>query len=210
MPFLNKLIKKVKTKLSILDLYNSHVDWYEKKRNPHLMEKKYLDLLIDHIPQKGSILDIGCGIGTPIAQYFFSKNFLVTGIDGAENMIARAQIINPKIRWMVADMRSLSLNEQFDALIAWDSFFHLTQNEQRAMFAIFKNHLNPNGVLLFTSGPTESVAIGEMNGHELFHSSLSNEEYGSLLFMNGFEILSHKNEDPQCGNHTVWLVRKEK
>jgi 2-polyprenyl-3-methyl-5-hydroxy-6-metoxy-1,4-benzoquinol methylase len=196
----------MKEKLSILELYNSHVDWFAKKRNPNLMEKKYLDLVIDHIPKNGSILDIGCGIGAPIAQYFSSLGFKVTGIDGAENMIAKACLLNPNARWMVADMRSLSLNEKFDALIAWDSFFHLTQNEQRLMFSIFREHLNSGGALLFTTGPDESIAIGEMNGHELFHSSLSSDEYRSLLSHEGFSVIDHQVEDPECGRHTVWLA----
>jgi SAM-dependent methyltransferase len=196
-----------KNKLSILELYNSHVEWFEKKRNPNLMEKKYLDALIVQMPAKGKILDLGCGIGTPIARYFSQNNFQVTGVDGAEKMIHKARQLAPDGRWIVADMRSLSLGEAFDAIVAWDSFFHLTHEEQRQMFAIFKNHLNPGGILLFTSGPAEGVAIGEMNGHELFHSSLSSEEYKKLLIQNGLEVIDHQIEDPECGYHTVWLAR---
>jgi 2-polyprenyl-3-methyl-5-hydroxy-6-metoxy-1,4-benzoquinol methylase len=194
-------------KLSILELYNSHVEWYEQKRNPKLMEKKYLDHVINLISKNGSILDVGCGIGTPIGKYFTDKGFLVTGVDGAEKIIYRAQTLNPLAKFVLADMRSLNLNEKFDALIAWDSFFHLTQDEQREMFSIFKLHLTPGGVLLFTSGPSESIAIGEMNGHELFHSSLSSEEYQKLLSENKFTVIDHQVEDPECGRHTVWLAQ---
>jgi 2-polyprenyl-3-methyl-5-hydroxy-6-metoxy-1,4-benzoquinol methylase len=197
----------MKSNFSILNLYNTHVDWYEKKRNTHLMEKKYLDHVISLISKNGSILDVGCGIGKPIALYFSSKGFAVTGVDGSENMIARASEINPNEKWLVSDMRTLNLNEKFDALIAWDSFFHLTQDEQREMFSIFKLHLKPGGVLLFTSGPSESIAIGEMNGHELFHSSLSSDEYLKLLSENKFTVIDHQVEDPECGRHTVWLAQ---
>lgn len=195
------------SKLSILELYNSHVEWYEQKRNPKLMEKKYLDLVINHIKLNGSILDLGCGIGAPIGKYFSGKGFLVTGVDGAEKMIHRAQTLNPLAKFVLADMRSLNLNEKFDALIAWDSFFHLTQDEQRLMFAIFSVHLKPGGVLLFTTGPSESIAIGEMNGHELFHSSLSSDEYLKILSENKFTVIDHQVEDPECGRHTVWLAQ---
>ena len=127
--------------LSILELYNSQVDWYEKNRNPKLMEKKYLDHVINLISTNGSVLDLGCGIGAPIAQYFFTQGFKVTGVDGAENMILRARALNPNIPFITADMRTLNLSKKFDALLAWNSFFHLTQDEQRLMFSIFKNHL---------------------------------------------------------------------
>jgi 2-polyprenyl-3-methyl-5-hydroxy-6-metoxy-1,4-benzoquinol methylase len=193
--------------LSILELYNSQVDWYEKNRNPKLMEKKYLDHVINLIPKNGSILDVGCGIGIPIGKYFSDQGFKITGVDGAEKMILRARALNPNIPFITADMRTLNLSEKFDALLAWNSFFHLTQDEQRLMFSIFKNHLKPGGVLLFTSGPYESIAIGEMNGHELFHSSLSSEEYRKILSENHFAVIEHNVEDPECGRHTVWLAK---
>ncbi len=196
--------------LSILELYDSHVEWYKAKRNLALMEKKYLDAVVADIKLKSSktILDLGCGIGQPIAQYLFEQGLDVTGVDGSENMIKKSKELNPKGRWIKADMRTLDLNEKFDALLAWDSFFHLTQDEQKKMFPIFEKHLNPGGVLLFTSGTKAGVAVGEMNGYPLFHSSLSTEEYHELLAQNGFTVLDHQIEDPECGKHTVWRARK--
>lgn len=196
--------------LSILELYDSHVEWYKAKRNLALMEKKYLDAVVADIKLKSSktILDLGCGIGQPIAQYLFEQGLDVTGVDGSENMIKKSKELNPKGRWIKADMRTLDLNEKFDALLAWDSFFHLTQDEQKKMFPIFEKHLNPGGVLLFTTGTKAGVAVGEMNGHPLFHSSLSTEEYHELLAQNGFTVLDHQIEDPECGKHTVWRARK--
>lgn len=199
----------MKQRKPILTIYNENVDWYASKRNPALMEKNYLDFVISHIPQNGTVLDVGCGIGKPIAAYFLSNGFTVTGVDGAPNMIAKAKELNPSSTWMVADMRSLNLNLKFDAVIAWDSFFHLTQDEQRNMFSIFKNHLNPKGVLVFTSGPDAGEAIGEFNGNELYHSSLSIAEYQSLLTENNFIVLKHEVEDPTCGGHTVWVAQQK-
>lgn len=198
------MIKRV----PILTVYNESVDWFETHRGQSLFEKKYLDLLIEQIPKGSAVLDLGCGFGKPIASYFIVNGFNVTGVDGSENMIARAQSLQPQSRWIVADMRTLNLNEKFSALIAWNSFFHLNHDEQRNMFEIFSNHLAPQGVLLFTSGPDFGVALGELNGFELYHASLSTAEYNKLLQHNGFTVLTHQIEDPQCGNHTVWLARK--
>jgi hypothetical protein len=46
----------------------------------------------------------------------------------------------PEQEWIVADMRSLTLGWQFDGVLAWDSFFHLTHDDQRGMFPIFAAH----------------------------------------------------------------------
>lgn len=193
---------------SILEIYNSNVDWFYKNRTLNLMEKKYLDAVVSEIPTNGKILDIGSGTGQPIAQYFYEKGFSVTGVDGAANMVQQARHTLPHANWIVADMRTLELNEKFDAVLAWDSFFHLTNDDQRKMFAVFSVHLKPEGVLLFTSGHEEGEAIGEMNGDTLYHSSLSTNEYHQILKHYGFIVLNHQVQDPDCGLHTVWFAKK--
>jgi hypothetical protein len=49
-----------------------------------------------------------------------------------------------------------------------------------------------------------------MYGHPLFHASLDADEYDSLLQAHGFEVLLHRVEDPDCGDHTVWLAQQKK
>jgi ubiquinone/menaquinone biosynthesis C-methylase UbiE len=46
-------------------LYDKIVDWFDGNRSKNLMEKKYLELALKYIPQKGSVLDLGCGTGEP-------------------------------------------------------------------------------------------------------------------------------------------------
>ena len=107
----------------------------------------------------------------------------------------------------VADMRSLSLDRRFGGLIAWDSLFHLAPHEQRPMFPVFGDHALPDAPLLFTSGPAAGEAIGTLQGEPLYHASLGPDEYRLLLGRNGFDVVAHAAEDPDCGGHTVWLAR---
>jgi trans-aconitate methyltransferase len=44
-------------------------------------------------------------------------------VDGSAAMIAQAQTHFPAQRWIHRDMRHLTMDETFDGLIAWDSFF---------------------------------------------------------------------------------------
>jgi cyclopropane fatty-acyl-phospholipid synthase-like methyltransferase len=39
----------------------------------------------------GSILDLGCGMGEPIARYFIRVGYQVTGVDSSAAMIALCQ-----------------------------------------------------------------------------------------------------------------------
>ena len=194
-------------------LYSTYAHAWDEDRSTVLFERAWLEKFNAHLPPKGHILDIGCGSGKPIARYFLENGFAVTGIDGAVGMIGKA-LENfpaeqfPNANWRVCDMRALSMGRTYDGLIAWDSYFHLPPEHQRAMFEVFAKHSHQGSVLMFTSGPDHGAAIGHLRDQTLYHASLSNDEYRELFAAHGFEVLTHKNEDPDCMGRTVWLARK--
>jgi SAM-dependent methyltransferase len=188
-------------------LYERHAAEFDRARGCGLMERGYLTAVLDRLPAAADILDIGCGVGQPIARFFIEHGINVTGIDAAPAMLAICRQRFPHATWIEADMRGLDLGRRFDAIVAWDSFFHLDAGEQRAMFEVFARHAAPGATLLFTSGPEAGVVIGDLYGEELFHASLAREEYRGLLKHWGFEVLRYRESDADCGAHTVWLAR---
>jgi len=191
----------------IIGIYDRNAALYDKDRLRTLFEKVWLDRFLALLPAGGAILDIGCGMAEPIARYFITAGYALTGIDASPAMIGICKSRFPNHDWRVADMRTLSLGRRFDGLIAWDSFFHLTHDAQRAMFPIFRAHAAPNAALLFTSGPSHGESIGRYHGEPLYHSSLDAAEYIALLESNGFDIVAHVANDPDCDRRTVWLAR---
>lgn len=192
---------------NILNIYDTHAGVFARLRSRHLMEKGWLDKFTRRVGEKGTILDIGCGNGVPIAEHFIQLGYQLTGVDGAPGMLTRAQQAFPDQRWLHLDMRQMALNETFDGLIAWDSFFHLSPDDQRQMFPIFARHSQPGSVLMFTSGTDNGIAMGEFEGEPLYHASLSPDEYRQRLADNGFAVLEVMFEDPACGGHSVWLCQ---
>jgi trans-aconitate methyltransferase len=188
-------------------VYEAVAREFDRDRSKFLMEKFYLDRVLAHLVDGASVLDLGCGSAEPIAKFFIDNGCRVTGVDAATAMIAMCRQRYPQQTWIEADMRSLDLRRRFDAVIAWDSFFHLPADDQRAMFPLFAQHTAPGALLLFTSGPQAGVAMGEIYGHALHHASLDGAEYEALLAANGFKVLLHRIEDPDCGKHTVWLAQ---
>jgi SAM-dependent methyltransferase len=193
---------------TIIPLYDRHAQAYDRQRGRSLFEKSWLDAFAALLPDGGSVLDIGCGMGEPIARHLIARGFAVTGIDSSPSLIAMARERFPQQTWMAADMRALSLDRVFDGLIAWDSFFHLTPDDQRAMFPVFRDHAAPRAALMFTSGPARGEAIGEFEGEPLYHASLDPDEYRALLMAHGFRVVSHVADDPTCNGHTVWLAQR--
>jgi SAM-dependent methyltransferase len=191
----------------IMDLYQRHATDWDRDRGRSLIEKPWLDRFLALLPPSASVLDIGCGAGEPIARYFIERGCHVTGIDSSPVFIGMCKDRFPDQEWVVADMRGLSLDRRFDGILAWDSFFHLSPEDQRRMFPIFRRHARPQAALMFTGGHLRGEAIGTFKGEPLYHGSLDGAEYRSLLIQDGFEVVSHVVEDPDCDHHTVWLAR---
>lgn len=154
------------------------------------------------------ILDLGCGSGRPIAELLVERGMEVTGVDGAAGMCRLFAETLPGAPCHHADMRGLRLGARFDGILAWNSFFHLSGDDQRAMFAVFEAHAAPGAALMFTSGPDASEAHGAVAGCLVYHASLSPSEYRDLMQRHGFTVLAFAPNDPGCRGHTIWLARR--
>jgi len=191
----------------IIDLYSRRAADWDADRGRGLSERPWLDRFLAHIPKAGAVLDLGCGSGEPIARHLIEQGRAVTGVDAAPGLIDLCRARFPDHDWIVADMRGLDLGRRFDGLIAWHSSFHLSRPDQRALFAVFARHLEPGGVLMFTSGDEDGERIGQWRGEPLYHASLSTTEYRERLEACGFEVIHHAVGDYARGEVTGWLCR---
>ena len=207
----DRLVARLRTPVSrdIIALYERHAKAFDRDRGRDLRERPWLDRFAALTKPRGTVLDIGCGMAEPIARHLIERGFHVVGIDASPAMIEMCRARFPDSEWIVGDMRQLALNRRFDGVIAWDSFFHLTPADQRAMFPRFAAHARPGAPLLFTSGPEAGERVGSYEGEPLYHGSLAPSEYGALLSSQGFSLRAHALDDVECGNHTVWLATRD-
>jgi SAM-dependent methyltransferase len=189
-------------------VYERKATEFDQERAKTLFERSWLEKFEALLPANASILDVGCGSGEPIARYFIEKGYDLTGVDYAQSMIGLVRERFPEQTWLVADMRDLDLGRRFDGLLGWHSFFHLTRDEQRAVLPLFSRHLNPGGAMMLTVGPEEGECGGHVAGEDVYHASLSQAEYRTILDGLNFEILEFVVEDAECGFATVILARK--
>jgi trans-aconitate methyltransferase len=192
------------------EVYRRNAHAWDASRSRGLHEKAWLDRLLDPVPCGGAVLDLGCGAGDPIGRYVLSRGFRLTGLDSAAEMLAIAHARLPDGRWIHADMRDLDLREHFDAIVGWDSFFHLQPDEQRRLLPRLAAHIGPGGGLMLTVGPKAGEPIGSVAGEPVYHASLSPEEYARRLVACGMSVVAFTPEDPACAGRSVLLARRDK
>lgn len=202
----------------IVSLYQRHAATWDRLRSPgSLFEKPWLDRFLALLPagrpqgdprenEAATILDVGCGAGLPISGYFIRQGCRVTGVDASGPLLEMARGRFPEQEWILGDMRTLELGRRFDGILAWHSFFHLTPEDQTAMFPAFGRHAAPGAPLMFTSGSEHGAVLGDFEGEPLYHGSLNPEEYRALLAQNGFQEIAFVVED----HATIWLAQKER
>lgn len=189
-------------------VYDRQAEVYAKTRSKAFFEGRWLARFGDALPRKARVLDLGCGTGEPIAAWLMAEGFDVVGVDFSDAMLDFARTRWPDGDWRTGDMRQLDLGETFDGLIAWNSFFHLTPDEQRATLPILADHIGPGGRLLVTVGPEAGEIEGMVGSEQVYHASLSPAEYAKILEDNGMLLTAFVADDPGCQGQTVLMARK--
>lgn len=195
----------------IIEHYERHARDWDTDRNRNIEpwnDKPWHDRFLAELPEGATVLDLGCGSGLPVAAFLAEHGLHVNGVDSSPTLISLCRQRFPDHEWLVGDMRQIELPRKFEGILAWDSLFHLTPDDQRRMFDVFARHAAPATVLMFNSGPAYGEVVGSYRGDPLYHASLNPDEYTTLLGNVGFEVVAHAVEDWQTGGgRTVWLTR---
>ena len=155
------------------------------------------------------MLDVGCGTGEPVSRWLMEQGFAVSGVDFSEAMLTAARSRFPMGDWRLGDMRTLDLKVRFNGIVGWDSFFHLTPDEQRQCLPKLSSHLVVGGTLLFTVGPDAGEIEGTVGADKVYHASLSPAEYAAILEQCGLRLTTFLAEDPDAGGRTILMACKQ-
>lgn len=193
------------------DLYERKAAaWDEDRRRARPEgERGWIQRFVGAAVPGAGVLDLGCGSGEPVAADLIAAGCAVTGVDASPSLIALCRERFPDQTWIVADMRDLDLGRRLGGAVAWHSLFHLPPEDQIALFPVLARHLTAGAPLMFTSGATHGVTIGQWRGEPLYHASLDTAAYATLLAEHGFSVLDHVIDDPTCGGANIWLARRE-
>ena len=125
------------------------------------------------LPSPSRILDIGCGSGYPIDVFLSGRGFTVTGIDPSKEMIGLANRLElDGASFQACGLFEFEPDAPFDAVIAFDSLFHIDLDSQPAIYPKVASWLKPGGLFLFTHGKKTGTVSGKMFGESFLYGAL--------------------------------------
>jgi cyclopropane fatty-acyl-phospholipid synthase-like methyltransferase len=155
------------------------------------------------------ILELGCGMGVPVASYFCRKHTYL-GIDLSDVQIQRAKKLVPAAEFKRVDMAHLRLQPgTFDAILSFYSIIHLPLGEQKPLFRKIFRWLKPGGLFLSILGWGRWTGW-EKNWHgtTMFWSHANEETYHQWLLQAGFKIIRKALIREGKGGHFQFLCIK--
>lgn len=182
-------------KINLQEIYDKFAATYEKSRGLFDMSEVLNSFYERLNVKKGNLLDLGCGAGEPFARFFVDRGWAVTGVDFSRQQLALAAKYVPEMKTIRADMRDIEFApDDFEAITAIYSLFHIPSSGHAALFAKFHRWLRPQGKMLFTYATKEYTGSDEFDGYkeflgqELYYSHKRPDDLWADLENAGFHI----------------------
>ena len=171
--------------------YDAIADEWDRARAAfHGRERDYLAMLLDGLAAPASILDLGCGTGRPFAEELLRLGHRVTGVDQSARMLGIARARLPGGTWVHATIEAYEPAERHDAVVLWDSLFHVERRHHRAILERVRRCLAPGGRLMATVGGSAHPPFTDtMFGREFRYDSLPPDAVLRMLDAVGLELL---------------------
>jgi cyclopropane fatty-acyl-phospholipid synthase-like methyltransferase len=156
-------------------------------------ERRVLSCLTEFVVPGECVLDLGCGTGRPIAEYFTDLGLRVTGVDQSESMLGLARRRLPEQTWILSALEDFEPEGRYGAAIAWDSLFHIPRMHHVTIWRRIRAALPVGARFALTIGGMEHPAFTDsMFGRTFFYDSHPPEAALSLLEQAGFSIVCHE------------------
>ncbi|WP_020668036.1 class I SAM-dependent methyltransferase [Amycolatopsis nigrescens] len=172
----------------------------------------WLARLSEVLPERGRVLDLGCGCGIPVSRALAATGHDVTGVDLSDVQIARARELVPAATFHRADATALRFPaDSFDAVVCLYVLIHLPLPEQPALLNRIAGWLRPGGRLLATTGHrattgAESDWLG--SGATMWWSQADAETYDSWLGEAGLLVEDRDFVPEGDGGHALFWARR--
>jgi 2-polyprenyl-3-methyl-5-hydroxy-6-metoxy-1,4-benzoquinol methylase len=173
---------------------------------------RWLADLQDRLPASGSVLDVGCGCGVPVARTLAAAGYQVTGVDISDVQIERARRLVPAGTFIRADATSATFGPaSFDAVVCLYSLIHMPLDDQPGLLRRIGGWLRPAGWLLAVAGQrawtgTEQNWLGGQTA--MWWSQADATTYRSWLGQAGLQITEQEFVPEADSGHALFWARR--
>ena len=171
---------------------NQTIDYYNKNSEKFYKNTVHIDLselypkFLRHIPDNGTILDLGCGSGRD-SLYFLEKGYIITSVDASEEMVRlSSELTGQKTQYL--RMQDIEFKNEFNGIWACASLLHIDKKLTESVFNILCNALRDNGVLYasYKYGKGTSI-LGDR-----YYNNYDETSFAEVIDnVNNFEILTY-------------------
>ncbi len=178
--------------------YESAADEFMRRRESSTIGVSTVRQWATALPRGGSVLDLGCGSGAPIAESVFHDGFELFGIDASPTLAAAFSRRLPLATVACESIEESRLfDRQFDGVLAVGLLFLLPADSQRALIRKVAGALKAGGRFLFTAPSQECTWTDVLSGRE--SRSLGAEAYRTLLSASELGLVGESEDEG--GNH---------
>jgi len=191
--------------------YQKIAEVYHNRRLKSTGSLELLEKLIEKMPSQGNVLDVGCGGGYPVANFFSDRGYKVTGVDVSPEMIEIAKKTVPEGAFYVRNMKELDFSEKsFDIIVSFFAIIHVPRAWHAKIISRFYEMLKPNGMILISMGmkDTEEDINLDWHGTKMYWSHFDKETNLKLIQSAGFEVIWNEDVGPETDRHT-WILAKK-
>jgi len=188
--------------------YRQIAEKYSSARN-QFKNLKYLKKLNSLLRPNSTILDLGCGSGKPIDEFFVNHGHKIIGIDICPEQIKMARKNIPTGSFMVKDVAILKESEfKIEAVVSFYTIFHLPRKKHQQIFKTINSFLDKNGLLLVTMGASNWEGIENFYGASMYWSHYGPQKNKEIIEKAGFKILLDEIDTAGGEKHQIILAGK--
>jgi len=164
------------------------------------------------LPADGSVLDLGCGNGVPVARSLAAAGYQVTGVDISDVQVERARRLVPAGIFICADATAIDFPlRSFDAVVCLYALIHMPLAAQPDLLQRAAGWLRPAGWLLAVTGHsawtgTEDNWLG--GPASMWWSQADAGTYRSWLEQAGLEVTAQEFVPEGHRGHELFWARR--
>ncbi|MDP3966175.1 MAG: class I SAM-dependent methyltransferase [archaeon] len=191
--------------------YDKIANWYHKDRKTTRETIFFLKKIVEKLPKRGKVLDLGCGTGYPATKFFSDKGYDVMGVDLSSEMLKIAKEVVPSGKFIKKDMTKINFpKDSFDIIVSFAAILHVPKKQQKGLFKKMYKILKPNGRVLvsITNVDHGTYTNNWMGKTKMYWVENSKKENLNLIGNSGFKIIQVKDIGPKNDQHSYILAKK--